>query len=190
MKKVWMCAIVAGCGIAMLGAQARAQDAANDATASQDKQFCQAAGEGGLFEVQMGHVAEQKSNNDGVKAFGAKMVHDHSQLNDEMKPTCGALGVSAPEHLDSKDQATYDHLSSLSGKEFDQEYIKTMVMDHRHDLRAFRHEETTTSDSELKQKVSAGVSVITEHLHIVTELAQKNGVDVPMRGAAQQPPPA
>lgn len=185
-RKLWMGAIVAGCGIAMLGVQARAQDA----TASQDKQFCQAAGEGGLAEIQMGHLAEQKSSNEGVKAFGARMVHDHTMLNDEMKPVCGALGVQPPDHVDAKDQAEYDRLNGLSGSEFDQAYIKTMVMDHRMDLRAFRHEEATTNDPQLKEKVEGGVKVITEHLHLATELAQKNGVDVPMRGGGQQPPPA
>jgi putative membrane protein len=118
------------------------------------------------------------------------MVHDHTQLNDEMKPVCGELGVQPPDHINAKDQAEYDRLNGLSGSEFDQAYIKTMVMDHRTDLRQFRHEAASTSDPQLKEKVQAGAKVIAEHLHLATDLAQKNGVDVPRRGGAQQPPPA
>jgi putative membrane protein len=188
MKIKWMCAVLLGCAAAVTGLQAVAQDAANnpanDATSSQDKMFVQTAAEGGLMEVQMGQLAAQKAESPDVKAFGEKMVHDHTMLNDQMKPVAESLGVMAPDHLDSKDQAEYDRFNAMSGHDFDQAYLKMMVMDHRKDLREFRHEEATTQDPQLKQTVASGEKVIAEHLHIVTDLAQKNGVTVPTRGGA------
>jgi putative membrane protein len=181
-KIKWMCAVLVGCTTAAMGFQALAQDAANDATRSQDKMFVQAAAEGGLFEVKMGQLAAEKAEAPDVKAFGEKMVHDHTMLNDQMKPVADSLGVTAPDQLDAKDQAEYDKFNAMSGHEFDQAYVKAMVMDHRKDLRAFRHEEASTQDPQLKQAVAGGEKLIAEHLHIITDVAQKNGVSVPTRG--------
>ncbi len=184
MKIKWMCVVLLGCATAVIGLQAVAQDAANDTTKSQDKMFVQKAAEGGLFEVQMGQLAAQKADNPEVKEFGEKMVHDHTMLNDQMKPVAESLGVTPPDHLDAKDQAEYDKFNAMSGHDFDQAYIKMMVMDHRKDLRDFRHEEAATQDSQLKEAVAGGEKVIAEHLHMITDLAQKNRVDVSTRGAA------
>lgn len=188
MKMKWMCSIVVGCAAAVAGTHAMAQQTppppSQNAT-SQDKTFAQKAAEGGLFEVQMGQLAAQKAEAEDVKAFGEKMVHDHTMLNDQMKPVAESIGVEPPDHLDAKDQAEYDRFNAMSGKEFDQAYIKLMVRDHRMDLREFRHEEATTQDPQMKQTVAAGEKVIAEHLRIITEVAQKNGVEVPTRGGTQ-----
>ena len=48
------------------------------------------------------------------------------------RPGTGApLPVDEPAQLDAKHQALYDRLSTLSGAEFDREYMKAMVEGHR-----------------------------------------------------------
>jgi putative membrane protein len=192
MTKNWMCSIVLSCATILAGSQAFAQDPQTQApgaggaaaAGSPDAMFLHKAAEGGLLEIQLGQLAAQKSTNSGVQAFGQKMVQDHTALNDDMKPIAQSMGVTPPDHLDRRDQAKYDKLAALSGQEFDKAYIKSMVMDHRMDLHEFRHEESTTTNPQLKQAVAHGEQVITEHLHLATQLAQQNGVEVPSRGGA------
>src|SRR5271170_3008488 len=50
----------------------------------QDKIFLRLAAEGGIAEVKFGQLAVQKGSTDEVKAFGQKMVDDHTKLNLEM----------------------------------------------------------------------------------------------------------
>jgi putative membrane protein len=128
-----------------------------------------------MFEVKAGQLAADKATSPDVKQFGQKMVTDHTALNDEMKPIAEKMGVTPSDQLDSKDQASYDKLSGLSGQDFDKEYLRMMVMDHRKDQREFKHEAQSTSDPQLKQAVTKGEKVIAEHLHMVTALAKKNG---------------
>jgi len=154
----------------------------NEAQTMKDKIFIRKASEGGMAEVQYGQLALQKSSNDAVKQFAQKMIDDHTMLNENMKPVADTLGVPAPKKLNKDDQVEYDKLSALSGPDFDKEYLTVMVKDHRKDLREFRDEETEANDPQLKDAVSKGETVISEHMRMVYQLAKANGVVFPHGG--------
>src|ERR1700733_49234 len=117
------------------------QDSGNNAgevsQMMRDKIFLRKAAEGGMAEVKFGSLAVQKGGSEGVKAFGQKMVDDHTALNNEMAPIADSMGVRVPKTINKDDQAEYDKLSGLSGDDFDTEYLTVMVRDHRKDLREF-----------------------------------------------------
>jgi len=50
-----------------------------------DAKFVVAAANGGMAEVKLGQLAQQKAANAKVKDFGGMMVTDRSKANDEMK---------------------------------------------------------------------------------------------------------
>jgi putative membrane protein len=150
-----------------------------EAQTMKDKMFVRKAAEGGLAEVQLGQLAEQKSGNDAIKQFGAKMVADHTMLNGEMKPVADNLGVQTPKKMSKKDQDEYDQLAALSGTDFDKAYLTAMVKDHRKDLREFREEAESAGDSQLKDVVMKAEDVILDHLRTVSKLARENGVEIP-----------
>ena len=61
-----------------------------------DKTFMKKAAKGGMMEVTMGHLAEQKAQSEDVKSFGKRMVTDHSKANDELKSIGSKKGVQLP----------------------------------------------------------------------------------------------
>src|ERR1700733_6312799 len=136
------------------------QDSGNNANDTsqnmKDKMFLRHAAEGGMAEVKLGQLAAQKASSDDVKAFGQKMVDDHTMLNNEMAPIADSMGVRTPKNLNKQDQAEYDKLSGLSGTDFDTEYLTAMVKDHHKDLREFREQAATTTDPTLKAAVDKG----------------------------------
>lgn len=140
-----------------------------------DKDFIHKAAEGGMMEVQLGQLAADKATDPDVKAFGQKMVTDHSALNESMKPIAARMGVKVPEHLNRKDQGTYNKMKALSGASFDEAYVKDMVMDHHQDLREFGNEAKTVKDPELKAAVEHGHNVIKEHSEMIDKMAQDKG---------------
>src|SRR5260370_2245340 len=104
-----------------------------------DQSFVRKALEGGAAEVQLGQLVQQKSQSDDVKQFGQKMVEDHTQLGDQMmKPIAKQLGVKEPKGPSKKDKELIAKLEGLSGQQFDEEYIKAMLKDHRQDLKEFK----------------------------------------------------
>src|SRR6202035_1256356 len=70
--------------------------AAFGADASPDSAFYKHAAEGGIAEVELGSLAQQKSSNQSVKDFGAMMVKDHSAANDKLKAVAASKNISLP----------------------------------------------------------------------------------------------
>lgn len=149
--------------------------------AMKDKMFLRKAAEGGMAEVQLGQLAAQKGSSEQVKDFGQKMVTDHTKLNEKMQPIAEKMGVKPPSKLSKKDQKELDKLNTLSGTDFDKEYLTYMVKDHHQDLMEFRSEMQATQDPTLKTAVTEGEHVIDEHAQMVDKLAEQNGISVPKK---------
>jgi len=155
----------------------------------QDKMFLRKAAEGGIAEVKLGQLAAQKGSSEEVKAFGQKMVDDHTQLNLEIAQIADSMGVMLPKSMNKEDQAEYDKLSALSGDDFDIEYLSFMVKDHHKDLHEFRMEAASPTDPTLHNEVVKAQGVIHEHTVMVDKLARAKGIPVPTHGHKPNPAP-
>ena len=141
-----------------------------------DRAFVKKALEGGQTEVQLGQLAQQKSQSDDVKQFGQKMVQDHTQLGDQMKPIAQQLGVKPPDGPSKKDKEMVAKLEALSGPQFDEAYIQAMLKDHKKDLSDFKDEAQATQNPALKQTAQQGSTVIAGHLQAIQQIAQSHNV--------------
>ncbi len=144
-----------------------------------DQAFVSKALEGGMAEVQLGQLAEQKSQSPDVKQFAQKMVSDHSQMGDKwFKPVAKQMGVSEPKGPSKKDKKLIEKLQGLSGDQFDTEYIQAMVKDHKQDLKDFQSEAQSSQNPSVKQIAQQGTTVIQQHLQIIEQIAEKHNVSV------------
>ena len=155
----------------------------------QDKMFLRKATEGGIAEVKLGQLAAQKASSEDVKAFGQKMVEDHTRLNAVMAQIADSMGVMLPKSMNKEDQAEYDKLNALSGNDFDVEYLTFMVKDHHKDLHEFRLEAASPTNQTLHDAVVKAQTVIHEHTVMVDKLARARGVPVPSHGNHTAPTP-
>jgi len=155
---------------------ARSNTAGNDKLSHGDRKFIEEAAQGGMAEVQLGQLATQKAQSDQVKQFGQKMVDDHTKANDQLKQIASSKGVTLPTTLDSKSKREMDRLSKLSGAQFDREYMKHMVSDHRKDVKDFKKEAKSAKDPDLKSFASSTEPVLEQHLQLAesTDAAVRN----------------
>ena len=169
MKKVTtlMCCLALGSATVLSCSMAKAQ-ATDD-----DKKFLTEASQGNYDEIQLGKLAAEKGTDPAVKAFGRKMVTDHTMLSRKMKPYATSWGLNAPTALSEDAQKEYDKLKGMSGKDFDKEYIDDMVTDHGKDLDAFTKEVKDTKDTKFKASVEQGKSVVAAHKNMAYDLKKK-----------------
>ena len=140
------------------------------ATAMTDQQFADAAAQGGMAEVKLGQLAEDKGQNQAVKDFGKRMVTDHSKANDDLKTAAQKDNITLPDKMSAHDQAQYDRLSKLSGEAFDRAYARDMVRDHRGDIAAFKHEADDGKVTGIKDFASQTLPTLEDHLKDAREM--------------------
>lgn len=135
-----------------------------------DKEFAANAGMANLAEIQMGQLALQKASSASVKAYAQRMVTDHTAAGAKLNPIATAKGLALPAELSGDAKAGYDHLSSLSGAEFDKAYIDHMVADHQKAVALFMAEGASGGDADLRGFATEMLPVIQEHLRLALQL--------------------
>lgn len=158
--------------MASASAQTSGAMAASGAAPAADTAFMHKAAMGGMAEVEMGNLAQQKAASDQVKQFGARMVQDHSKANDQLKQIASSKGVTLPASPDKKSQQTMDKMQKLSGAAFDKAYMSDMVADHKHDIAEFQKEAKSGKDADVKAFAEKTLPTLQEHLKMA-EAADK-----------------
>ena len=126
-----------------------------------DKTFMKKAAKGGMMEVAMGQVAEQKGQSEDVKSFGKRMVTDHGKANDELKSIASKKGVELPNK---------EHTVKWTS---DKAYMDMMVKDHEKDLAEFKEEASSGTDPDIKKFADDTAKMVQEHLDLAKETQGK-----------------
>src|SRR5437762_12903720 len=79
-------------------------------TSPQDQAFVNEAARGGKMEVELGQLAERKGSSPDVKEFGARMVKDHTRLNNELGSVAKSIGLTVPADLSAEQKHEYARL--------------------------------------------------------------------------------
>jgi len=145
----------------------------SSAMAPEDKEFVSNAGMRGLSEVQMGNLALQRATNAEVKAFAQRMVTDHSNANAELAQLATTKGVALPTELEGEPEIGFEHLSTLSGAEFDTAYMQHVLADHQKDVSDFEKTSTSAQDADLKAWAAKTLPTLQQHLRLAREVAGK-----------------
>ncbi|HSB94585.1 MAG TPA: DUF4142 domain-containing protein [Flavitalea sp.] len=129
-----------------------------------DNEFVMKAASGGMMEVELGKLAQEKASNPRVKEFGSMMVTDHTKANDELKSLAQSKGVTLPGTMTDEHQKHVKDLGEKSGKDFDEAYMKMMVDDHKEDVDHFEDCSKDSKDADLKAFATKTLPVLQKHL--------------------------
>ena len=140
----------------LLLAQSTPPSAGASATAPQkarnpDRKFVEEAAHGGMAEVEAGKLAQRQATAAPVKAFAEQMVADHTKAGDQLRQIALTKGMTLPTDTDRSHKRDIDKLGKLQAAEFDREYMKMMVADHKKTVSLFEKEAKSGKDPELKQ---------------------------------------
>ncbi len=146
------------------------QDSANAMGAPQspvsetESKFAVEAASGGMMEVQLGQLAQQKASSQRVKDFGAMMVQDHAKVNNELESLAGMKNITLPPAPGEDHMDDIRELTEKSGAAFDRDYIKFMINDHEEDIKAFEKISTEGADSDLRAFATENLPTLRAHL--------------------------
>jgi putative membrane protein len=128
-----------------------------------DVKYVTKSAQGLMSELKLGALAQERAGDQRVRDFGKQMVTDHGKDFDKLKALAAQKQVQLPQASTHEQRKEAEKLSKLSGKEFDREYVKYEVKDHREDIEDQKKQINKTSDPELKQFASNELETVTEH---------------------------
>ena len=136
-----------------------------------DRDFLNRAAQGGMMEVAAGKLATQRGMDPDVKAFGKRMVTDHSAANDMLKSLAASKNVPLPESVSEEERSALGKLEGLNGTEFDKAYSQMMVKDHVTDVGDFEKEVKNAKDPDVKSFAEETLPTLRHHLMMANQLS-------------------
>jgi len=147
------------------------------------KQFAMKAAEGGMFEVKLAQLAQQKASDDQIKSLAKHIEQDHTQANNELMAAAKAKNINLPTALGDDKQSTLDAFGRLEGKAFDSAFLLHNIKDHLHDVMMFRKEAANGTDADIKAWAAKTLPVLQRHGSHIAQVAQANQVPVEILAA-------
>jgi len=130
----------------------------------ESRNFIMRAAEANLLEVELGRLPFSRGVSPDVKAFGMRLVADHSQAYDELKQITAKKGIAVPTALSPMGRMMVERMAGSSGRAFDRAFAEHMVQDHERDLSEFRRASRELPDPELRAWAAKLVPVLESHL--------------------------
>ena len=140
-----------------------------------DIRFLHDAASAGMLEVELGKLASHRSDNAAVRKFSDRMIADHSKAHSKLLTVAKKVGVAVPQELDKKHQDALAKLKGFQGKDFDREYMKAMVKDHK-DAVALFEKGANAQNQDIRAFAAEVLPTIEDHLKMARDAAAKAGV--------------
>ena len=149
-----------------------------------DADFLVEAASGGMLEVELGRMVENRSTSEQVKAFASMMVKEHSESGEKLKALALSRNITLPDAISSSQQKDKNKLEKEKN-DFDRAYINMMVDDHKKDIKEFEKIAKGDSDSEVKAFAAERLSMLYKHLDSAQNILKRMG---PERIPVSAPP--
>ncbi len=141
------------------------------AAADAPQSFITKAIQGDNSELELGRLAASKAESRGVRDYGNMLAEDHGKAKEQAMRIARGLGVTAPREPMEKAQREYEKLQHLSGRQFDEEFLRYMIDDHREDIRDFR-EQAEAGNHEVSRMAKEQLPTLEKHLQTAERLMQ------------------
>ncbi|THD60082.1 DUF4142 domain-containing protein [Phenylobacterium sp.] len=102
--------------------------------------FVEDAIRGDNAEMMLGKLAANRATDPKVRDFGRMLYEDHARAREQAMAVAHEVGADAAERADMGAERERDKLEETSGRPFDREFLRYMILDHRNDIAKFSDE--------------------------------------------------
>ncbi len=140
-----------------------------------DNTFATNVAQNGMAEIALAKMAIQKSKNADVKRFAQRVVTDHTKVGEDLKKIAATKKITMPTDVKPEQKQTHDRFMSLSGADFDREFMSLMAENHDKSVTSFQGEANNGTDPELKAFASKTLPTLQEHQRMAHDIYNKLG---------------
>jgi len=125
-----------------------------------------------MYEISAAKIAEKQSRNAAVKAFAARMIHDHSATTAAVRKilASGTVNATAPADMDGKHESLIGDLNQATPNAFDKTYMDQQVQAHNEAEGVFKSYASQGDNDALKQFAKDTAPKIQSHLDMAQRI--------------------
>jgi putative membrane protein len=157
------------------------------AMSASDTEFATMAAQGGIAEVQMAQLAQQKATSKDVQKYAKQMIKDHTKANNNLMKIAAKKQMTFPTTPNAEQMQMMSQLQQASGAEFDRMYIQMAGIDSHQKMQGlFQSEISGGTDADLKSFASKTLPTVQKHLRMAQEMtsAGMTGGNMNMSGGS------
>lgn len=125
----------------------------------------------------MGQLGVDRGQSSEIKQLGERIVKDHTTANEELTSLASKKGVDLAADAGKHQDMVVDKFSKKSGADFDKEYAKHMIRDHKKDIAKFEKASRECQDTDLKAFIDKTLPTLREHLNLAQAAGRSVGLD-------------
>lgn len=131
-------------------------------------EFAQAVAMSDMYEIAAARVALERADGTPTRQFGQMMIDDHTKSTEALKQAAAQAGqagqnLAMPETLDAEHRAQVDILKTMSGPDFDREYLSQQTAAHRKALALLKSYGAAGDNAELRQFAQGAIPAVQMH---------------------------
>lgn len=130
-----------------------------------------------MVDVQAAQLASKKASTELVRAFAYRMVTDHGRALDNLRQLAAARKLQLPTAPPERESRKLEKIAGLTGTEFDVQFMKRAIQQHKAGIKADRKRMYGTEDAQLRALASQSHDTETAHL----ALANRALASIPAR---------
>lgn len=156
-----------------------------------DRKFINEAASGGMAEIQLGQLALKQGSSDAVKQYAQHMIDEHTRVNKELMAIATQKGVTPPKAIAPKHEKVRAKLSKLSGKSFDQAYMKEAgIKAHTEQAALFQRQAEQGQDPDLKAFAAKTLPAVQQHLQEAQAMTGRSSPSMMNSSPSASPSPS
>jgi putative membrane protein len=132
----------------------------------------------GMYEIEAGKLALEKSGNEKVREFARHMIEDHEDIAAKLGSWMGGRNAphAPPEQLDPAHNMLISDLRRASGDQFDRRYVSQQKDEHENAVAIFHRFGEHGTDPGLRNLAKLALPVLEHHLDMACALASRMDV--------------
>jgi putative membrane protein len=134
-----------------------------------DTEFMMSAAHSDQNEIQLSKMALAKGVTGMTQTYANQMIADHTKSTANLKPIAAKAGVTLPTDMDAEHKAMAPEFQKLTGKAFEDKYIKQMVADHQKTANTMASHQQMTKNTALQGFITTTLPVVEGHLDMANK---------------------
>lgn len=130
-----------------------------------DQQFVDMAAQTDMVEANLGQMAGNVADAQGVKDYGQMLATDHTSDYQQLINAAKQANLNVPSAIDTAhDKAMIDPFQKLKGAAFDHKYIQEMIAGHTKAILAYKEAAANAQNPVIKSYAETALPVLQKHL--------------------------